>query len=273
MAEISVYSFQDHRQFLKETFGARKSANSSLTMGKFSLFLGFGSANYLRLILDGKRNLTLENILGVANALGLLPSEIEFFEALTQINQTTSDSIKRYYRARLNKLKATNPITSARLPTKQLLTQWYFPVVLLFLDGLPRLGAVEHIRKKLPISESAIQDIIAKSVKQNLLKASGSNYELDYNHQIFYDVQAKGAKHRQFLNEQLALSKRMLDRCYEKGAKFYAHTFTISEPHFAVCENRLRELLSDLTALSNEDQVDHVAQLNIQFFKITKDSI
>jgi uncharacterized protein (TIGR02147 family) len=268
MPEVSVYAYSDHRKFLQSTFESKRKDQPNLSLGRFSTLIGFSSANYAGLVIEGKRNLTQETIHRIAKALGMSFEETEWFEAITLLKQSSSEEETRHYRQRLAKLKTLLPLSSARFSPKQLVTHWHYPVILMAVERASRQEAIARVTKILPLSESQIGKIIDQLIEGELLIEDGSTYRLNHSHQVFHDLKSSSVKHKQFLKEQLRLSAFALERCYEKGAKFYSHTFSLSKSDFAVCENRLRALLSEFTALSDASDPDEVAQLNIQLFRI-----
>ena len=78
---------------------------------------------------------------------------------------------------------------------------------------------------------------------------------------------------KKFGSEALALSQRMLEQSYEKGAKFYSQTLTIAVDDFAYYEDCLRTLMSEMTARSDGSKAEEIVQLNMQLFRINPDSL
>ena len=53
----NIYNFSDYRDFLKDRYRQLKEADPVFSFRHFSKQAGFGSPNYLKLVMDGKRNL------------------------------------------------------------------------------------------------------------------------------------------------------------------------------------------------------------------------
>jgi primosomal protein N'' len=68
------------------------------------------------------------------------------------------------------------------------------------------------------------------------------------------------------LKEQLGESGRAFDSQYETGAKFRTHIFTVSIENWRSYVLEIERFLERITQLSDQDQSDHVAQINLQFF-------
>lgn len=84
-------SYTDYRQYLKDFYIYKKQTQSSLvrsySYATFSAAADIKSPNYLKLIIDGQRNLSSSMIRKFAKALQLSKSEIEEFEALVNYGQ------------------------------------------------------------------------------------------------------------------------------------------------------------------------------------------
>ena len=91
---------------------------------------------------------------------------------------------------------------------------------------------------------------------------------LDSSHQIFFDMKSASLKHKKYLKEQIQISARMIDQSYEKSGKFFAHTFTIQDDDLNYYYEKIRSLLAELAARSDNTAPDKVMQLSIQLFNI-----
>ena len=273
MQELPALFFNHYRDFLKSCFESRKRAQPSLTLGAFSQFLGFGTANYLGLVMNGKRNLTTEQIHRISQALKLTFDETLYFEALVLNDQSRSNLEKKYYSRRLQECRRAKSKSIVKLPAKLLLEEWYFPVVALLADGAKIDQAIERMQKALPFSKNVIEALLEKLIKSEILVFDDSICRLNHRHQVFHDTQSRSARHKAFLRSQLKISSRMLEKNYERGARFYAHTFTIATDDLPYYEDRIRSLISEFTERSDQSSVDEVVQLNAQLFLVTKDSI
>ncbi len=67
----NIYNFSDYRDFLKDRYRQLKEADPVFSFRHFSKQAGFGSPNYLKLVMDGKRNLSAEAVFKFAKGLRL----------------------------------------------------------------------------------------------------------------------------------------------------------------------------------------------------------
>src|SRR4051812_22386138 len=107
-----IHQYSDHKTFLKEWFLEKKLSLGGFSYGRFSELAGLGSPNYMKLVIEGKRNLTVANIHQVAAGMGLSFDETQFFEALTLFGQSKTGTEKTYFRRRLRELRKNKPARS-----------------------------------------------------------------------------------------------------------------------------------------------------------------
>jgi uncharacterized protein (TIGR02147 family) len=94
-----VFAYLDYRAFLRDHYADRK-AKARLSYRGFSRRAGLRSPNYLKLVIDGERNLTGAMAERFAAACGLRGRSAEYFVALVQLGQAkTQHEREVYYQA------------------------------------------------------------------------------------------------------------------------------------------------------------------------------
>ena len=95
---VSVYSYMDYRTYLAEAWAELREASSRHSYRWFSRKAGLGSPSYLKLVLDGDRNLTDDTARRFARGFGLDDAATRFFTTLVRMNQagTTEDRARAY---------------------------------------------------------------------------------------------------------------------------------------------------------------------------------
>ena len=75
-----IFDYLDYRAFLKDMFCFRKWKDKHFSYRYFAGKSGFASPNYLKLVIDGDRNLTNGSIAKIAKGFKLKKQEREYFE-------------------------------------------------------------------------------------------------------------------------------------------------------------------------------------------------
>ncbi len=115
--QLSDYT--DFRQFLKDVYAHRRAHEStgvrSYSYSAFSAAADIKSPNYLKLIIEGRRNLSDDMIARFARALRLQKSEYEEFEALVHYGQATEPIERNQYLKSLADIRARRAFASGEL--------------------------------------------------------------------------------------------------------------------------------------------------------------
>jgi uncharacterized protein (TIGR02147 family) len=125
----SVYEHIDYRAYLREHFAASKELNPNYSFRYFARRAGYASSNFLKLVMEGKRNLGPGTIEQFAKALKLTARETAFFADLVALGQ--AESVTEKNRA-FERVAANRRFRAARKlegPFFEYLTHWYYPAI------------------------------------------------------------------------------------------------------------------------------------------------
>jgi hypothetical protein len=116
-ADIDVFAYLDYRAFLREYYRARKAAGRGFSYRSFSRRAGLRSPNYLKLVVDGARNLSSDMAERFASACGLCADEQKYFVELVAFGQAANaaDRNRRYARlARFERFRSVHKLSALR---------------------------------------------------------------------------------------------------------------------------------------------------------------
>jgi uncharacterized protein (TIGR02147 family) len=106
-----VFDFLDYREFLSAWWTALRKTGTRYSYRWFSRKAGLGSPSYLKLVMDGDRNLTEDTAGRFASALDLDPIATRYWQALVKMNQAqTTEERARWYEV----LSSVPPYRAAR---------------------------------------------------------------------------------------------------------------------------------------------------------------
>src|SRR3990167_7972541 len=104
MADLDIFTYRNFRDLLSDYYHTQKKQKASYSYKAFAQKAGLNSPNYLKLVMDGKRNLSHKNIKKFARGLGLDSHNIECFENLVYYNQAHEDDAREHYKHKLRTL-------------------------------------------------------------------------------------------------------------------------------------------------------------------------
>lgn len=128
-APPDVFRFLDHREYLRAYYRDRKVNGRGFSYRAFSKRAGLGSPNYLKLVIDGERNLTSAMAERFARACGLGAQETAYFLELVAFNQAATGEERS---AQYTKLLGFRRYRDAhRLEAAQAAyhSTWYLPAI------------------------------------------------------------------------------------------------------------------------------------------------
>lgn len=105
MQEPSIFTYLDYRAYLKDRYTYLKTQNSKYSYRYIAKKAGFSSSSSLKLVMDGKRNLSESSIDAFATALKIEGVERKFFTILVKFNQAKLEQDKSLYLEKLSTLR------------------------------------------------------------------------------------------------------------------------------------------------------------------------
>ncbi|MBO6935450.1 MAG: TIGR02147 family protein [Deltaproteobacteria bacterium] len=123
-----VFEFLDYRAFLREHYEAKK-ASGRFSYRAFSRRAGLGSPNYLKLVIDGERNLSSEMAARFATACGLDGNAAAYFQDLVAFNQAKNAEEKNAAYRRLTGFRRYRSVHRLEMAHAEYHSTWYLPAI------------------------------------------------------------------------------------------------------------------------------------------------
>lgn len=267
-----IYTYLDFRAFLRAYYDAGKAHQRGFSYRWFARRAGFASSNFLKLVIDGDRNLGRESAIRVADAIGLTADEQRFFCQLVEFGQADDPDVKA---ACLERLSATRRFLDAR-PIDGLLleylSRWYHVAIRelagwdAFVDD--PVWIAQQLRPQIaPAEAAAALDVL---LRLGLLERDEHGRirrgepTLDAGH----EVTAVGA--RTWHLEMLRLAGESIDRTPREQRDLGAMTVCVPRAALPEIKARLQQFREQLMAWC-DDQTDSdcVVQVNLQLFPLS----
>lgn len=125
----SVFEFVDYRAYLRAYYEAEKARRPAFSYRYFARRAGQASPNFLKLVIEGKRNLGKESVSAFATALDLDKEEATFFADLVAFSQSTTQEEKNRYFSRI--AASRNFRKAGRIDGElfEYLSHWHIPAI------------------------------------------------------------------------------------------------------------------------------------------------
>lgn len=108
---MKIYDYMDYREFLRDYYVEQKRVDPKFSFRYFAKQAKFKSPAFLKMVIDGKRNISTQMAHAFARAIKLDRKQTAFFETLVLYNQALDPADKNH---RLDILLRTRPGTQAK---------------------------------------------------------------------------------------------------------------------------------------------------------------
>lgn len=281
MPEISQY--MDYRKFLADFYAFKRDQTKKdirpYSYQMFSAAANIKSPQYLRLIIEGKRNLSIDMVAKFAKALSLQKEQTEELKNLVNYTQATDPSERNRFLKELMEKRVNQQIKSGEIDSKawEKVPSWVTWVVYSMVD---QKGVnFEPAQLKQLLGEKATLDEITASL--NKLLESGD---------LVKDAETGKIKRARPLMENadnipVALVKKLQAELLYLGMEslfqddptdreFGTVTLSLTESEFEEIKFKLRQMRKQMTKdnsiARSQGEGDRIYQLNVQLFPVTK---
>lgn len=271
-ASVDVFRYRDYRVFLREHYERNKQRKRGYSLRAFSLHAGLRSPNYLKLVMDGARNLTPQMAFRFAETCGLTGEAIEYFCDLVAFNQARLarerelcyERLKRFSRFRkVYKLDAESAYHS----------EWYIPAIRELTSRSDFREDPTWIAATLlpPISPAQARRALSVLLELALLVRDDSG-RLVQPEQLLETPEGPLGHHVvQFHRAMMAHGSAALDRVPREEREISSLTLCLSEADFAKLRAEIRAFRGRLLQRYQAgEHAERVVQLNFQVFPLSR---
>lgn len=124
-----IFQFLDYRAYLEAWFEARKAANPRFSHRLFARLAGHRSPSLLLHIIRGERNMGPKTLEGFTKALKLDRDEAEFFKALVDLDQASTDDERNEAWSRISAQRRFIDARRIEGDGFRYLSHWYYPAI------------------------------------------------------------------------------------------------------------------------------------------------
>lgn len=267
----SVFAYQDYRAFLQDYFDEMK-GRKLLSWRIFAKQAGFSSPSYLKLVCQGKTNLSAAGVNQVAEALDLKSVELDYFKILVNFNQAKNTEEKQKYLNQMGNLAQSKKVKVLNEIMYAFFSSWLNPVVRELAPHITSTKPSEIARRfVLEVSPEEVKETLQFLTKNKfLVKNSDGRYEqvdrvlASQNRDITATV--LGSFHRQM--SELAMES--LEKSHVDKRHFSELFVDLSKEGYHKVVNEIMEFRRKIQDIAAQDQgLDRVYSLNMQLFPLT----
>ena len=267
-----VLEYTSYRVYIRDYYTERKE-RSGFTWRDFAKAAGYSSPVFLKLVCDGKANLSEAGIERVASAMGLVGVDLQYFRQLVAFNQEKSSSTKKKIYAEMRSLANENAFALVGEDQYDYYGSWLNPVL---REMAPRLNGATPAQ----MAGELVFDSDTAKVKSSL-KLLEKNGFLEKDEQGHYtqtkrsittgNIDVTSLAIREMHRQMGELGVQSLDQVPVKERDVSGLTIGISEEAYEKIIKEIAEFRRRVSSIVLEDSgEERVYRLNVQLFPLTK---
>jgi uncharacterized protein (TIGR02147 family) len=271
-AAVDVFGYRDYRAFLRAYYERRKAEKGGFSHAEFSKGIGLRSPNYLKLVIDGSRNLTADLAHRFGQATGLRDEALSYFCTLVAFNQGKTARERGLHYEKLQsfrRFRATHKLDAAQ---SAYYAQWFIPAIYELsarkdFDEDPRWIARSLLP---PISPKQAAHALEVLGELGLLSRDGRG-KLVQNDAVVETTDGPLGHHVvQFHRAMMERAAESLDLVPRDEREIGALTFCLSEARMLELKRELEAFREQLLLrFMKDERPERVVQVNLQMFPLS----
>jgi len=270
-APLDVFRYTDYREFLRAYYALRKTRKPGISLRAFSRRAGLKSPNYLKLVIDGDRNLTSGLALRFAEAAGLHGEGIEYFCALVAFNQSKSAKERELQFTRLREFRRYRQTHKLDVAQEAYHAHWYIPAIRElcaradFVDD-PKwiaktlLPSITPTQARRAIATLCALGLLVRDERGRLRQADPliETQDVPLGHQVV-----------RYHREMMRLASESLERVPREEREIASLTLCISQRAMRELKTELERIEQQLLQRFPSEDAERVVQVNFQMFPLS----
>ena len=267
-----VMEYQNFRVYMRDFYTERKD-RSGFTWRDFAREAGYSSPVFLKLVCDGKANLSEVGVERTAAAMGLAGVDLQYFRELVAFNQAKEGGEKKTRFAHLRRLARENNREIIGEDQYDYFESWKNPVLREMAPNMPGATPAQMAGKLAFDAETAgVKKSLNLLQKTGILeKDAAGNFKQGSKAISTGNLEIASLSVREMHRQMGELAVRALDEIPVKERDISGLTLGLSEEAFQRVSMEIEAFRRRIAAIAMEDShTDKVYRLNMQLFPLTK---
>ena len=269
-----IYSYLNYRLFLSDLVRELKSVQKSFTMRSFAKTAGFGSPSYLKMIIDGQRQLTTKSMDKFCHAFYITGREKDYFEILVKYNQSKDPDEKDLLLDELKEIRPRTTFSDIEKNKQEYLTKDYYSVIreMVLLQDFqedPKWIA-DRLSPKISVQEA--RTALEVLQKLNLIKKNEDGKFVQIDSVVGTSQNTKVLESFHFHEMLLNKARTGLTIVPSQKRNFQALVVPLNSDIIALINEKMERLILEVLDEVNLENIeyDDVYQMSLQFFPVTQ---
>ena len=266
----SILEYKDYHLYMQDYYDERKRLGA-FSWREFCKSAGFSSPNFLKLVCLGESKLGMSKVENVANAMGLIGFEKDYFREMVMFCNAKKDIVKKIALIEMQKIAMEHKVRVVDGDAFQYYESWKYAVLRELIPMMPGANPRDIAEEcKEHVSAEEVRDILNFLLKAGFLKKDGEKVYSQTEQTVIGSKEALPIAIRAMHKEMANMAARAVDRYSPNERYFTGVTLSVNEEANRRIVAELDACCKKVLSIANEykDQ-NQVCRINFQFFPVT----
>lgn len=272
MDRPAVFKFIDYRAYLRAMFDYHKATVRHFSYRYFARKAGFAAPNFIKLVMDGKRNLSSASISKIAKGFTLKKKERDFLENLVLMNQAADHEERNFYYKKMLSLNGDTGAAKIEKEQYEYFSKWYYPVIRELVTFGDRRYTPAEIAAMLnpPITEHEARKALKLLANLKMIRLDAHGCWRQCNDIISTGPEVKSMAVANFHREMIRLGAEAIERVPARERDISALTISIDSGRLTDLKEKIAQFRREILDLAHDEKrPDQVIQMNLQLFPLS----
>jgi uncharacterized protein (TIGR02147 family) len=235
---------------------------------------GFTSPNFLKLVMDGDRNLSSESLAKVLNGLGLPKRASSYFSYLVYFCQAHDTVQKNYYFGLLAAFRTRSIVARINADQYDYYTEWYACVIRELVAGtsaedLDYAALAAQVRPA--ISARQAKKAVRLLERIGMIERDEEGRFRHSSRLVATDREMTSLAVRNYHKKMIQIAQESIEEVEREEREISSLTIHVSPQGFNRIKQRIQDFKEELMQIVHQDtDVDTVYQVNFQLFPVSR---
>lgn len=268
-----IIEYTDYRRYIADYYVDRK-ARRAFTWRDFAKSAGFSSPVYLKLVAEGKYNLSEAAVERVAAAMELKDWEVDYFKVLVGLNHAKDNESRRMLFNEMLRIADAHKATVVEGDSFRFFSDWKNPVIRELAPSMSGAKPLAMARACMPkISAAEVSETLTFLTKAGFLKknADGS-YSQTEQFVTTGPMEITPLAVRELHRQMGELALDTIENVPQNQRHFSGLTIGLSTKSYGQIVKEIGSFRKKVASIvTSDDTVERVYRLNMQLFPMTHD--
>lgn len=255
----------DYRSFLKIFYFENKQIDKNFSYSFIAQKCQFSSKSFIKDVIDGKKNLSLESAHKIASGLQFPQLWKNYFINLFQSTLSEPDQINLVQIKELDRIKSKLVSKTQTVENPEEVNHIFqhknWPFIYAALGTIEKGADLETMMSRTKLPRLEIEEILQQLIKLELVIQKKNKYFCIQN-SAFFENLGKSSFYKNFFRQSIQQLYVKADKNFEsQGDMFYSLAFSVNSKKMPIFKKELAELIDKYTTSIEEAEGDRIALL------------